>query len=103
MIVWKLLLVEQINGRWGSDVEYLGMGGGRCQDLWNILQEKVKAVILFRFEMWVTIPHIVQTLLGFYHVLDQRMEGMRPRRNIEVRWEYSTYAEALSATGLEEV
>ena len=72
----------------GSYVLDIGMGGGICQDIRNLLQGRIEFIDIIGLEMCVTTPQIGLTLGSLYHSMDLHIAGIKPRRNAEERWEY---------------
>ena len=86
-----------------SYVEDLGMGGGICQDIRNLLQGRIEFIDIIGLEMCVMTPQICLTLGSLYHSMDLHIAGIKPRRNAEERWEYPPLTKMMLAKGLDKL
>ena len=63
----------------------------------------VQAVLLFWSDIWVLIPRLEKSFVGFHHWAVRRMASMGPKNQCDETWVYTPIGAELKIIGLEEI
>ena len=88
---------------WARLTRILGREGANHRVSGMLFKAMVKAVLLFRSEMWVLTPRMGWALGRFQHGVARRITWRHPRRQDEGGWEYPPLAAAMEESGFEEI